>query len=384
VLHDQRLFDLPRGFRLLVPTRVGPLLGSPLFSYRGKLRILAERFVPRRNPTAGDETLRRFVSRRFGRELFERVAEPILGGLFTADADRLSLEMSLPRLRELERRYGSVSRGVARVRVRRGPGTVESGGFISLRSGLGSLVTHLAERLPDGSVCCDARLRRLRFDQAAGEWVLQAEGMEELRARTVILTCPAFEAARLLSGSDDRLCEALRELRYASCVTVNLGYVASQIRRPLQSYGFFIPRNAGLPLLACSHVSGKFAERAPAGHVLLRAFLGGALAPDTLDAPDDRLAQTAHETLRQLLGIEGGPMLATVHRYPRSMPQFAVGHRGRIDAMQERLRDHPGLLLAGAALGAVGLPDCIRSGERAAKAALSHVAAGRRRLELAI
>jgi oxygen-dependent protoporphyrinogen oxidase len=285
---------------------------------------------------------------------------------------------------ELERRYGSVSRGVSRVSVRRGPGTVESEGFISLRSGLGSLVARLADRLPEETVRCGARLRRMRLERGDGEWVLQLEGMEELRARAVVLTCPAFEASRLLSGSDDRLCRELLDLEYASCATVNLGYVASQIRRPLKSNGFFIPRNVGLPLLACSHVSGKFAERAPAGQVLLRAFLGGALAPDILDAPDARLVQTAHETLEQLLGIEGGPTLATVHRHPRSMPQFAVGHRARIDIVQERLRDHPGLLLAGAATGAIGLPDCIRSGERAAEAALNLVAADPRRLELAI
>ncbi len=383
MLHRGRLVPVPEGFLMMAPTQWRSLARSPLFSWRGKARIVAERFVRRRPESQLDESLSSFVTRRFGRELLERAAEPIIGGLFMADANRLSLRMTMPRFLELEQRFGSVSGGLGRM-LRQHGGRKPAHHVVSLKHGMHSLVDRLVSRLPGDTVTTRTAIERVEYDRIGERWrILPASGRPYL-ADALILACPAHVSARLLDATDAELARRLAALNYASCATVNLAYDRSAVSAALDSFGFFVPRTANAPIIACNFSSTKFNGRAPAGTVLLRGFLGGATNPTVVDLDDTEMIRAVHETLSRILGIEGLPRHGHVHRARLSMPQYEVGHAERQEELIDRLALHPGLFLCGTAVGAVGLPDCIASGERAGEGAAEFAAARSRQLEVAI
>ena len=371
VVRSGRAVALPRGFSLLGPSRLVPLFRSPLVSWRGALRVAAEPFIPARDGARGDESLEAFVTRRFGRELYERVYEPIVAGIFTADGGRLSLEMAAPQLAELERRHGSVVRALRR---RGAEAPAPRGGCVALSSGMGRLVERLVERLPERSLRRGSPVLRVSPDGNGTSFRLSLASGETIDAATLILASPAHASARLVDFEPE-LARQLGTLDHASCATVNLVYEAGAMGLSSDAFGFFVGRAERLPILAVSHVGAKFPERVPAGRVALRAFLGGARDPELLTLDDDALADLAHRAVAGLLRITRAPLWARVHRFPRSMPQYDVGFRVRLDALRERERRLPGLFLAGGAVGALGIPDCVASGERAAASAFSHAAA---------
>ena len=362
-----RLHPVPEGFLMMAPTRLAPVFGSPLFSWPGKLRMAAEPWIPRRADGQDDESLASFVTRRFGREVLDRVAEPVIAGLFTADADRLSLRMTMPRFLDLEAGEGSVTRALRKAAASPGRSRpfghgTGRGGFFALRGGLSRLVEALTERLPEGALRLGTRVAGVTPSPGGG-YAVSLDGGETIAARAVVVACSAIDAAVALRTLDAGLAESLGRLRYASCATVNIAYRAEVVGARLSGFGFFVPRTENLPILACSYVSEKFAGRAPSGTVVFRVFLGGATRPEALEASDPAIIREVHETLRRILSIGGDPMLAKVYRSPRSMPQFDVGAKALIDEIGVRAARHTGLFLAGSVAGAYGLPDCIKSGE---------------------
>jgi oxygen-dependent protoporphyrinogen oxidase len=383
IVHGGRLHRVPDGFLMMAPTRLGPVLRSSLFTWRGKLRMALEPFVARRPSSCDDESLASFVTRRFGREVLERVAEPVMAGLFTADADRLSLRVTMPRFLDLELAEGSVTRGMkaaSRAPAGRRPfghGTGRSG-FVAVLGGLTRIVDALIARLPAGCVRTGARVTGVDAAQGCGGWTVRLASGESLRAGAVVFACPAAEAAAALAGHDRRLADELLRLRYASCATVNVAYRREDVGARLEGFGFFAPRTENLPILACSYVSEKFEGRAPAGSSVFRAFLGGATRPDALDASDAGLIRQTHDTLRRILAISGEPVLAKAYRSPHAMPQFDVGAQAVIAGIKDRARAHEGLFLAGSVAGAFGLPDCIRSGEESADRAAAFLESDQR------
>jgi oxygen-dependent protoporphyrinogen oxidase len=383
VLHEGRLVRVPQGFLMMAPAQWRPLLRSPLFSLRAKARIAAERFVPRRPATQSDESLRSFVTRRFGRELLERAAEPIIGGLFMADANDLSLRMTMPRFLELEQRYGSVSRGLGRM-LQAHAGRKPAHHVVSLARGMERLVDRLVATLPRDAVVSGSGIERVEYDRALERWSVTPSAGPSYVADALILACPSYVSARLLRETDPELSRRLGQLDYASCATVSLAYARSAVAAPLDSFGFFVPRTANLSIVACNFSSTKFDGRAPQGTVLLRGFVGGATNPGVLDLDDDEMARRVHETLARILGIDGLPQHVHVHRAPRAMPQYAVDHEKLQDELIDRLAAHPGLFACGTAVGAVGVPDCIASGERAGNGAADYAEARVRGLEVAI
>jgi oxygen-dependent protoporphyrinogen oxidase len=363
VAHRGRLIRLPEGTLTFVPTRRLSLLRSPLLSWRGKARALLEILAPAHRATRDDESLRAFVTRRFGRELFERLAEPVIGGLFLADADHMSMQARLPRLLALEREHGSVTRGILRGAGRTGPAPPP---LVAPRGGMGTLVDRLVARLPADWIVTRARVERLERDRTSGGFRLQL-GEHALVADVLLLACPAHASAALVQPLDVELSRDLARLEHADCATVHLAYRRADLPATPRSFGFFVPRTAGSPLVACNFVSVKFPERVSGERVLLRAFVGGALHPGVLGLGDFELVAQAHAALARLLALGGRPVFARVHRHPRSMPQFPVGDRVRLERVVARTAGHPGLHLCGAAIGAFGIPDCIRSGEDAAR-----------------
>lgn len=364
VVHRSRLHPLPDGFLMLGPTAVLPVLRSELFSWPGKLRMGLDLVLPR--GSGGDESLGSFVRRRLGREALERVADPLVGGIYTADPERLSLAATMPRFLELERRHRSIILGL-RERAAEAAGTAGAryGLFASHARGMGALIDALAERLPRQSLRLGAPVEAL--GHVAEGWRVQAGG-ETLEADAIVVAVPAWMAARLLEPLDARLGAELRAIDYASTATVSLAFPAAAVAGRLPGFGFVVPAIEGRPLIACTFSSRKYAGRAPDDHELLRAYVGGARRPEMAEMPDAPLVATVRDELRLLLGITAEPTLVRVHRHARAMPQYAVGHLDRVADIERRVATVPGLAVAGAAYRGVGIPDCVRSGEAAADA----------------
>jgi len=364
-----RLHPLPDGFQLLAPTRLAPFVTSSLFSWPGKLRMGLDVLLPRGG--GDDESLGSFVRRRLGREALERVAQPLVAGIYTADPEDLSLAATMPRFLETERRDRSIILGLRRaLRAAPQPGT--SGArwslFVTHADGMEALVHALAERLPDSSVVLRQRVASLT--RGTHRWELQSAEGARFEADRVIVAAESHAAARLLRYVDPSLATLLGEIDYAGAATVSLGYRRADVPHPLDGFGFVVPRTEGKALLAGTFSSVKYPGRAPDGHVLLRCFLGGALDAGVLAEDDAELVGRARAELRAALGVTGEPTLTRVARWPASMPQYRVGHLTRVEAIERRVRMLGGLHLAGGAYRGVGIADCVRSGEAAAEAAL--------------
>ncbi len=368
VVHGGRLVAVPEGFVLLAPTDPWTVAASPLFSWPGKLRMLLDLVLPRRSDDA-DESVAAFVRRRLGREAFERVAEPLLGGIYTGDAERLSLRATMPRFVEVERRHRSLILGL-RATARTHDAGARYSLFMTHVEGMGGLVADLARRLSEGVVRLGAGVEALARD--GDTWRLAAGGVG-FTADAVVVALPAYAAARLLEGLDSTLAGALAAIEYASSATVTLGFRSTDLPRGLQGFGFVVPAVERRSIIACSYPSRKFAGRAPDGHDLVRAFVGGALRSDLLDLDDERLTALVEAELAHLLGVTARPRLVRVHRHARAMPQYHVGHEERVAAIEARAAAIAGLALAGAAYRGVGVPDCVRSGETAADAVLARL-----------
>ena len=367
VVRGGRLHPIPEGFVLLAPTRFWPLIASPLFTWPGKLRMALDLALPR--GARGDESLARFVTRRLGREAFERVAQPLVSGIYTADPERLSVAAAMPRLLEMERTERSLILGMWR-QQRRGSAVAsgDSGArwslFLSFDAGMQTLVDRLTQALPEGIVHLATPVQAIARD--AGGWRVADHAPYD----AVILAVPAFAAAELLRGSDAALADDLAAIEYASIAIVSLVFDREAIPHPLDGFGFVVPSIERRALLAGTFSSIKFPGRAPATRVLVRAFVGGALRPEVVELDDDALLDLVRGDLADLLGVRAAPVLTRIIRWPRSMPQYAVGHLERGARIARRVPALPGLRLAGNAYGGVGIPDCIRSGEAAAESLL--------------
>jgi oxygen-dependent protoporphyrinogen oxidase len=374
VVFRGRLEPLPEGFQLLAPARFWPLVSSRLFSWPGKLRMAMDLVLPRR-VGAEDESLGSFVSRRLGREALERVAQPLVAGIYTADPDSLSLGATMPRFLEMERAHRSLILALRRG-ARQNPGMVAgtSGArwslFVSFADGMEEFTRALADRLPPGSVRLKERVVGLQRDGT--RWRVGTADGSGVDADAVIVAAEAHQTARMVRGLDPSLAHLLETIPYSSSATVTLAYRREEIPHPLDGFGFVVPRIERRPILACTFSSVKYPGRAPAGHVLLRVFLGGALDEGILKEDDERMLAIVRGQLHELLGVTAPPLLTRVHRYPASMAQYLVGHLGTVAVIETRVAQIPGFALAGSAYRGVGISDCVHSGEEATILASSY------------
>lgn len=372
------LHPLPEGFQLLAPTRLIPFVTSRLFSWPGKLRMALDLVLPRGGAGA-DESLGSFVCRRLGREALERVAQPLVAGIYTADPDDLSLAATMPRFLEAERSQRSIILALWRA-SRRARETGTSGArwslFVTFAHGMSTLVEALSARLPAGAVELKRRVHGI--ERRGDRWRIEAGAGAPLEADRVVVAAEAHAASRLLRYVDPPLATMLQVVAYAPSATVSLGYRRADIPHPLDGFGFVVPRTEGRALLACTFSSVKYPGRAPEGHALLRCFLGGAGHPTILEHDEAALVGRAREELGEALGVRAEPVLVRVARHPAAMPQYAVGHLTTVETMERRLAALPGLALAGAGYRGVGIADCVRSGEAAAEHALLGIAAAPR------
>jgi oxygen-dependent protoporphyrinogen oxidase len=369
ILVKGRLVPIPEGLQFLVPTRIVPALTTPLFSATTKLRMAKEYFSrPRRMEE--DESAAQFVERHFGPEMVERLADPLLAGVYGGEAARLSARAVLPRFVEMEARHGSLSRALLAARRRMSDNGAARPIFTSLRDGMQQLVDRVAAQLDPGAVRLGVSMRAVGREQ--GQWlVLQQDGSVE-RFDFLVLAVPAYAAGALLRTAHPPLAKLLSAVPYSSSLTVALGYEAAAFdARPEgklpEGFGFLVPRSAQKRLLACTFVHNKFPHRAPEDRLLLRVFLGGARDEAVLALDDEEIVRTVRRELWEILGLGTDPRLARVYRWARAMAQYEVGHLERA-AEIERLRyELPGLALAGNAYRGIGVPDCVRSGREAAE-----------------
>ena len=366
VVRKGRLLPVPEGFVMMAPSRLLPLMMSPILSVKGKLRLLLERFIPRKSDDS-DESLGAFVKRRLGREALDRLVQPLVGGIYTADPNDLSLAATLPQFAKMERDHGSLIRaaGLQRREDKSASGA-RYGLFASLRDGMGTLTETLAASLPRGVARVNSPVRRIVRPDPAGPWRVEPLDGPPVDASAVLLATEAHASARLVDVFDPELAVQLRSIPYASSIVVNVGYRRDAIAHPLDGFGAVVPQGENRSILAVSFTSVKFEGRAPEGSVLMRVFVGGATQPELFDEDDSAIAELVRRELGDLLGVTGEPLVMEIMRHPRGMPQYTLGHLDRVAAIRERQAGHPGLGLAGNAFSGVGIPDCIRSGREQA------------------
>jgi protoporphyrinogen/coproporphyrinogen III oxidase len=366
IVRKGRLRPVPEGFQLLAPSRIWPFITSDIFSLSGKARMAADLFLPRRRANGvADESLASFVRRRLGREALERMAQPMVGGIYTADPETLSLRATLPRFLDMERDHRSLILAMLRkARAKSGTSGARYGLFLSFDRGMQVLVRALEQKMTKCEVKLNTRVASIERDRG---WRIKSQKGDTIEADTICLALPAYVSAELLTNINETLAAQLNEIKYASTATINLAFHRDTIKHALDGFGFVVPFVEKRSLIACTFSSVKFPGRAKDGHVLLRAFAGGALQPEMFALEESEMLARVESDLRELLGVSGKPLFAEVSKWKNSMPQYEVGHLDRVAAIENSVRGLPGLALAGNAYHGAGIPDCIRSGETAAE-----------------
>jgi oxygen-dependent protoporphyrinogen oxidase len=352
------LMPLPDGLMFMVPTNLRAAFFSPLFSLATKLRMLREWFF-RPTPDSPEATAAQFVERHYGREMVVRLADPLLAGVYGSSADELSASAVLPRLVEIEAKQGSLGRAMLASRKLRG---TQRPLFTSLKHGMQQMINGLETQIPESSRRLNAPVETVL--QESGKWLVVCSG-RTFEFEAVIVSLPAHAGARLLARIPE-IAGELEQIAYSSSITVSLAY-GPGIRTSLPAgFGFLVPRTEGKRILACTFVHQKFPNRAPTDGALLRCFLGGSRDEQILACPDQAIEHTVRSELQQILGLTAQPLFVEINRWPKSMAQYGLGYKPRVERIRQLIARTPGIALAGNAYGGIGISDCIRSGSEAA------------------
>ncbi len=378
ILLNDELVPLPHGLLLMIPTRMMAALRSPLFSTPTKLRMGREWFhAPRKSRV--DESVASFVERHYGREVVDRVADPLLQGVYGGDADQLSARSVLPRLVTMEENHGSLTRGMlAAQKERRESGAAPL--FTSLKEGMQQMVDAVAKELPSNALRLNSRVQLIQ-PQDSG-WLVSA-GYNTDHFDGVIIALPSPAAAEILHNDYPRLAAELNGIPYSSSVTVTLAYERNVRDQLPRGFGILIPRSSGRRLVAVTFVHNKFPHRAPDDRALIRCFLGGTRDEAVLQLADDEILHIVRAELHEILRISAEPVFTRVFKWKGAMAQYNVGHGDRVESIRKLLAQVPGVALAGNGYSGIGVPDCIRSGYEAADQALASLGIGVARTQAA-
>jgi oxygen-dependent protoporphyrinogen oxidase len=368
ILVKGKLVPMPDGLMFMVPTKITPTMLSPLFSARTKLRMAREWFHPPHKADA-DETVASFVERHYGAEMVDRLADPLLSGVYGGEAAQLSVRAVLPRFAEMEASHGSLGRAMLAAHKKMAPASKAPSRslFTSLKDGMRQMVDAVISRLPASALQANSLVQRIQRQDSG--WVVSA-GYASDEFDAVIVATPATAAAELLGMASAELASELGGIQYTSSVTVNLSY-EGKVRASLPpGFGFLVPRSEGKHMIAATFVHNKFPHRAPEDRALLRCFIGGAGNEQILQASDEEVVRIVREDLRQIIKVTADPLFNRVYRWKGAMAQYGVGHLERLQRIESRLQQLPGVALAGNGYRGIGVPDCIRSGTEAASRAL--------------
>ena len=373
VTQNGTLHPVPEGFYMMAPSAFLPFLKSPIFSWRGKLRMALDLFIARRSSDT-DESVADFVRRRLGTEAFERMAQPMIGGIYTSDAENLSLKATFPRFLEMEKAHGSIIKALWAQKRKSQQTTTsnltrDTSGpryslFLSFAAGMQTLTDTLAQTL-SACIRLRARVKTIQQSENGTEWRVLLEDGEILEAALLCIALPAHQTGKILAEVSPTLAKRLTAIPYASSATVNMAFRREDVTHPLNGMGFVVPATEQLSLIGCSFSSVKFENRAPTEYVLLRAFVGG-----TNNANENKLTASALADIGKLLGIKKAPFFSIVSQHSHTMAQYLVGHQKLVTEIEALAKSLPGVALAGNAYHGIGIPDCIHSGEQAALALL--------------
>ncbi len=369
------LRELPQGLLAFRPQRVETLVSGGLLSWRGLLRMGAERFWPTSSAGQSEETLGSFFRRRFGAEAFDYLIEPLVAGIYAGDADELSMEATFPRFKELEQEHGSVIKGMraAQAKARAGaaprsPGATPSL-FMTLRNGLGTLIETLTQRLIGHGVelltGCGCQNIQASVQQQ-GKFSVFLENHKMLSADAVVLATPAFRTAEMIRQLEPEAANILEDIPYASTATISMTYPTELVEAHIRGFGFVVPRKEQRPLLAGTWTSLKWPHRSKNGETLVRCYVGGRGRQGILERDDRELVKTVQQELQAITNIANQATYTEVHRWVQGMPQYVIGHQARVAKIREHLQPWPLLHISGAGLSGIGIPDCIREGKRVA------------------
>lgn len=368
IVKGRRLLPIPEGLYLLAPAKLWPFALSPIISWPGKLRMVLDLLLPRRRAEMQEESLAEFVRRRLGKEALDRIAQPLVSGIYTADPEQLSLRATMPQFLEMERDHRSLILGMRKrakdqaVAAARGP---RYGLFASLTGGLQTLVDRLLERLrgPGCDLIANTRVESVVKAEDGGYMLTLADGYRQFDQ--VVLALPAHAASKVTKHLDQVLSYKLATIPYAGVATVNIALRADQVPDLPVAAGFVVPAVEGRTIIACTFGHHKYAGRAPDGHVLLRAFVGGALHESALERSDQDLIEGVLRDLRDILGLQGDPLFTRLHRWPKAMAQYVLGHGEGVQVIRSRERSFTGFALVGNGYEGVGIPDLAAQAENA-------------------
>ena len=369
VLHKGRPAAMPDGVLLIVPTKFTPFALTPLISPWGKLRMGMDLFIPARTDES-DETLADFIERRLGREALDKIAEPLLSGIYNAEAEKQSMLATFPRFREMEKQHGSLMRGMlASMRARLtapkpngANGSKPMSMFMSLAGGMERLIDALRPRLT-GDCRLGTGVQSIRPNGAGYRLELSDGGT--LDADAIVLAVPTYVAGPLLAEIAPEATAKLGDIRYVSTGTISFAYKRDEIAHPLDGFGVVIPRSEKRLINAITWTSTKFDRRAPDGYALLRVFFGGSRSPEMMQRSDEEIEQIARQELKAIMDIDAQPLFHRIYRWQNATPQYDVGHLERVAAIEAALP--PGVQLTGSPYRGIGIPDCIHQGQQAAE-----------------
>ncbi|NKB24996.1 MAG: protoporphyrinogen oxidase [Kiritimatiellae bacterium] len=352
VLQQGKLISLPNGFRLTIPTQWMPFLKTNLISSIGKMRVWMERFIPR-TKFDQDESLAHFIRRRFGKETLDKIAGPMMAGIYSADPETLSMKSTFPKFLELEKQYGSLLRGIKHYKQPPHPL------FMSLKGGMENLIHSLKEKL-HGSIKTACQVTGIIQKDHVYEILTESESF---RTQAVVMAIPAYASAHLLADLHPTAFENLQKISYTSTATITFGYLdETKTSHTLKGFGFIVPRTDPSPLLACTWTSSKFNHRAPLNRLLFRVFVGDKNRQKLTHMSDEELYNITHTEILAILGLSNKPILHHIDRWENAHPQYTVGHLSRMNELQKSLTSFPGLYLAGSGYKGIGIPDCIHEG----------------------
>ncbi|MXV77423.1 protoporphyrinogen oxidase, partial [Candidatus Poribacteria bacterium] len=365
VVRKGRLLPVPEGFYMMAPGSFLPFIKSPIFSLAGKLRIALDLFISSRSDMT-DESVADFVRRRLGKEAFERMAQPMIGGIYTSDAENLSLKATFPRFIEMEREHGSIIKALIAQKRKSSQTSRDTSGpryslFLSFRDGMQTLVDTLAENLSK-NIHLQSHVKHVKQKQSNIKhdwcWQVHLDNGEMLEAEILCIALPAPKASILLSDVLPQLSDKLNTISYSSSATVNLAFRREDISHPLNGMGFVVPITEQRNLIGCSFSSVKFENRAPSDYVLLRAFVGeNTYYIKGKDKPDsDELTSILHKDLSELLGISAEPIFSVISQHTQAMAQYQVEHQKRVREIDKLAKELPGLALTGNAYHGIGIP----------------------------
>lgn len=372
---EKQLHSLPEGFMMFAPANLWSFALTEIFSLGGKMRMAMDLLIPKSDGKK-DESLAEFVTRRLGKEALQKLAEPMIGGIYGGDAEMLSARSTVPQLVELEKQHGSIIKGLMKARRKEklassGP---RYGALSSFDGGISVLVKALLDELPAEALLKSKTVKHIIKGRNSSRWTVLCSDNSSYSSDYVVLATPAQQSALLLSEINPGLACKLERIPRSSAIIINLVYDRCQIKHPLNGFGFVVPRSENMLVSACSFSNIKFEGRADEKRVLLRLFTGGVLKSESMILSDSQLIQKAHTELQSILGIEGNPKLKLVTRHQDAIPQYLLGHSELVQQIDKERLLSPGIELVGNSFTGVGLPDCLRTARAAAERIAAEIA----------